>query len=44
MIKDYHIHPKIIGSIENFDAFATAAIENGIDEVCITGLEQSLSI
>lgn len=36
MIKDYHIHPQIIKRTENFDAFARVAIENGIDEVCIT--------
>lgn len=46
MIKDYHMHPQISKSEETFDAFAITAIENGIDEVCITDhmpLENSLA-
>lgn len=36
MIKDFHTHPQIIKDTKNFDAYASIAIENGIDEICIT--------
>jgi len=36
MIKDYHIHPQILQYPERFRAFADAAAENGVEEICIT--------
>jgi len=36
MIKDYHMHPRIVTSPERFELFARKAIDAGIEEVCIT--------
>jgi len=35
MIKDYHMHPQIVGP-NNFHAFAEAAMARGIEEICVT--------
>ena len=36
MIKDYHMHPTIVQDRERFHAFAGKAIEEGIEEICVT--------
>lgn len=36
MVRDYHIHPTVVQDAERFDAFASKAIQTGIEEVCIT--------
>lgn len=36
MVKDYHIHPQIIKQPERFKEFAKKAIENGVEEICVT--------
>lgn len=36
MIKDYHIHPQIIRNSANLNEFVRVALENGIEEICIT--------
>lgn len=36
MVKDYHIHPTVVLDPSRFAQFAKTAIDNGVDEVCIT--------
>ncbi|MBO4933047.1 MAG: PHP domain-containing protein [Clostridia bacterium] len=36
MVKDYHIHAQVLTNPANAEAFLHAAIERGIDEICIT--------
>ena len=36
MRKDYHTHPQILQKPEMFDRFVRVALENGIEELCIT--------
>ncbi len=36
MVKDYHFHPQIIQHSDKFKEFAEVAIQNGVEEVCIT--------
>lgn len=36
MIKDYHMHPTVVQDHTRFADFARAAIEHGVEEVCIT--------
>ena len=36
MRKDYHMHPTVVQDPARFDAFAEAALQKGIGEVCIT--------
>lgn len=36
MIKDYHMHPMVVQKPEQFDLFVQKAVEEGIEEICIT--------
>ena len=36
MIKDYHMHPKVVLDPSAFDLYAQRALAQGIEEVCIT--------
>lgn len=36
MIKDYHMHPMVVQKPEQFDLFVQKALEEGIEEICIT--------
>lgn len=36
MIKDYHMHPQVVNIPEQFHEFAKTALENGVEEICIT--------
>lgn len=35
MVKDYHMHPQVVG-VNNFHDFAETAIARGIEEICVT--------
>lgn len=36
MRKDYHVHPMVSQKPEQFDLFVQKAIEEGLDEICVT--------
>lgn len=36
MRRDYHMHPQVILGAERFDAYAEKALEQGVEEVCIS--------
>lgn len=36
MVKDYHMHPTVLQDRSRFQAFARKAMEEGIEELCIT--------
>lgn len=36
MIRDYHMHPQILQCPEKFSLYVQTALENGVEEICVT--------